>query len=163
MVTHTQMIEEIKAYLADEEEFEFDMSVSLPPGTGSGHRFYMPDILVYSDGAISHIIEVEEKTNTTTLFGKMALANRAMEILVREGEQPDDLKPNCRGRSLQLNRPPRKRRRTRSARPSPRRVPARRGHRHLQSKPRCRRAERHCCEFVSNKNPHLPLSVRRAQ
>jgi hypothetical protein len=88
------MIEEIKAYLRDVDDFEFEMSVSLPPGTGSGHRFYMPDMVVYSDGAISHIIEVEDKTNTTTLFGKMALANRALDIMTRDGVQPESMKPN---------------------------------------------------------------------
>ncbi len=94
MPNHPRMIAEIKSYLADEDEFEFDLSVSLPPGTGSGHRFYMPDIIVYHERAISHIIEVEEKTNTTTLFGKLALANRAMEIMTKDGNQPEAMKPN---------------------------------------------------------------------
>jgi hypothetical protein len=56
-------------------------------------RLYIPDIIVMKKDRITHIVEPETGTGGTTIIGKMLLANKCIEIMLKEGTVSQNSKP----------------------------------------------------------------------
>ncbi len=90
---HEDVIRDIKSYIKKSDKLTLHPTGSLPIGSNRTTRLTTVDILVTEEKNISHIIEIETKSDGTTIAGKLILVNEAIKMMVDDNSQSKDIKP----------------------------------------------------------------------